>query len=125
MSAERGRPVYSTGPEGATSTRADTAKKKIEPQPVAGGQRLVLRRETAGRKGKIVTVVDRVCLGREDAEALLQSLKKRCGAGGTLKESATPDGRRAFALEIQGDHIDTLAAELESRGHRVAGAKQR
>lgn len=123
MSADRGRGVYSTGPGGALDTRkADT--RKVEPATKAATQRLVLRLETAGRKGKTVTVVDRVLLARAAAEGLLQSLKKRCGAGGTLRDSTTPDGRPAFALEIQGDHLETVASELEKGGHQVAGRKK-
>jgi translation initiation factor 1 len=41
---------------------------------------------------------------------LARELKQRCGSGGTVKE-----GR----VEIQGDHRDTLVAELTRRGYRV------
>ena len=40
-------------------------------------------------------------------------LKNRCGTGGTAK-----DGR----IEIQGDHRDNLARELEKLGYKVKRA---
>ncbi|MCI0509740.1 translation initiation factor 1 (eIF-1/SUI1) [Chromohalobacter marismortui] len=69
-----------------------------------------LRRETKGRKGKGVTLVEGVPLKSDELKALAKALKKRCGTGGALKEGT---------IEIQGDHRDALKAELEARGYRV------
>jgi translation initiation factor 1 len=46
-------------------------------------------------------------LSLEDIEALATRLKKRCGSGGTV---------RAGIIEIQGDHRDTIVAELIKMG---------
>jgi len=67
-------------------------------------------RETKGRAGKGVTIVTGVPLGGDDLARLAGELKKRCGSGGTIKEGT---------IEIQGDHRDTLVAELERRGWKV------
>ncbi len=68
-------------------------------------------RETAGRKGKGVTVITGVPLAGEQLEALAKQLKQQCGAGGTVRE----DG----AIEIQGDHRDRLVAALGAHGWTV------
>jgi len=68
-------------------------------------------RETAGRKGKGVTVITGVPLGAEELEALATQLKKQCGAGGTVREGGV--------IEIQGDHRDRLVAALAPYGWNV------
>jgi len=67
-------------------------------------------RETKGRKGKGVTVVTGVPLAGDALEELATRLKKRCGSGGTVD---------AGTIEIQGDHRDTLVAELGRLGYAV------
>ncbi|WP_438765765.1 translation initiation factor [Kushneria sp. TE3] len=69
-----------------------------------------IKRETAGRKGKGVTTLHGIPLPGDALKTLMQALKKRCGSGGALKEGV---------IEIQGDHRDTLRAELEKRGYTV------
>ena len=65
-------------------------------------------RETKGRKGKCVTVVSGVPLSHDRLQALAKELRQKCGTGGTVKEGA---------IEIQGDHRDTIVAELAERGY--------
>ena len=67
-------------------------------------------RSTKGRRGKVVSTVTGVPLEEDALAALAGELKRRCGTGGALKEGV---------IEIQGDHRDTLVAELEQRGYRV------
>jgi translation initiation factor 1 len=67
-------------------------------------------RSTKGRRGKVVSTVTGVPLEDDALAALAGELKRRCGTGGALKEGV---------IEIQGDHRDTLVAELEQRGYRV------
>lgn len=67
-------------------------------------------RETAGRKGKGVTTVFELGLDEAGLKELATRLKTACGTGGTAK-----DGR----IEIQGDHRDKIAAELEKLGYKV------
>ena len=84
-------------------------------------QTIRMRIEKAGRGGKTVTVADGFLGSRDDAAALLSTLKKACGGGGALRDSKTPDGTSAFALEIQGDHLAKVAEFLRERGYRVKG----
>ncbi|MEN6427348.1 MAG: translation initiation factor Sui1 [Phycisphaerales bacterium] len=70
-------------------------------------------RETKGRKGKGVTLVTGVLLDEAGLQKLATELKRRCGAGGTVKGAV---------IEIQGDHRDLLAAELAKRGYSVKRA---
>lgn len=72
-----------------------------------------LSRETAGRKGKGVTVVSELPLNEDALKELATKLKNACGTGGTAK-----DGR----IEIQGDHRDKLQQELEKLGYKVKRA---
>jgi translation initiation factor 1 len=62
------------------------------------------------RAGKTVTVAFGFHHAPETLAKLATALKKRCGSGGTSK-----DGE----IEIQGDHVATIAAELEKLGYRV------
>jgi len=54
-----------------------------------------------------VTTVTGVALSPADIEALATRLKKRCGSGGT---------ERGGVIEIQGDHRETIVAELVKLG---------
>jgi translation initiation factor 1 len=78
--------------------------------PTPGDGTVRVARETKGRKGAGVSVITGLPLAGPELAALARELKQRCGSGGTVKE-----GR----VEIQGDHRDTLVAELTRRGYRV------
>jgi len=85
-------------------------KESVIPQ---GDGIVRVSRETKGRKGKGVTLVTGVLLDEVDLQKLAAELKRRCGAGGTVKGAV---------IEIQGDHRDLLAAELAKRGYSVKRA---
>lgn len=69
-----------------------------------------VRRETKGRGGKTVTTVSGVPLTLDALQELASALKKRCGCGGALKDGV---------IEIQGDHVELLLAELSKRGFQA------
>jgi translation initiation factor 1 len=79
---------------------------KEEPAPSGDGI-VRVRRETKGRGGKTVTTVSGVPLVGEALRNLAKDLKRRCGTGGTAKDGV---------IEIQGDHRETIVAELSRRG---------
>ncbi|MDY0039412.1 MAG: translation initiation factor Sui1 [Desulforhabdus sp.] len=69
-----------------------------------------IERETKGRKGKGVTIVTGIPLDQDALLRLAKELKKKCGAGGTVKEGA---------IEIQGDHRQLLLDDLRKKGYTV------
>ena len=80
----------------------------------AAGDGIVrLSRQTKGRKGKGVTLITGVELDEQGLHRLAADLKRRCGAGGTVKGNT---------IEIQGDHRDLLLEELSKRGYTVKRA---
>ena len=81
-----------------------------KPEPPKKVHTVKVSRETAGRRGKGVTVVSELPLNEDGLLALAAELKQKCGTGGTAK-----DGR----IEIQGDHRDRIVTELERLGYKV------
>lgn len=76
--------------------------------------RVDVRRETGGRGGKTVTVVDGfIGIGLPEKEQLCKKMRGACGCGGTVK-----DGR----IEIQGDQRETIARILSEAGFRAVMA---
>lgn len=73
-------------------------------------QTACIRREKKGRKGKTVTVIMELQLTPADMKALGKQLKKKCGTGGAVKEDT---------IEIQGDHREKVAAELQKMGYKT------
>jgi translation initiation factor 1 len=72
--------------------------------------RVDIRRETGGRGGKTVTVVDGfVGIGLPEKEQLAKKMRAACGCGGTVKDGA---------IEIQGDQRETVARILSEAGFR-------
>lgn len=94
-------PVAPPGPSAGGSKRG---------QPNTNRGRVDIRRSTAGRGGKTVTVVDGfVGIGPPEKERLAKAMQKTCGCGGTVK-----DGR----IEIQGDKREVVARILTEAGFR-------
>ena len=119
------RIVYSTGPDGPQTARRRACSRcgrepcacepadSVEPS----AQQVRVRRERSGRKGKTVTVCEPLRLTRDDATLLLRDLKRRCGAGGTLRLDRDGAGTPAYCLEIQGDCADRVVEGLIELGY--------
>lgn len=60
------------------------------------------------RRGKVVTIVKPFYLAKSDLQALVKTLKKKLGTGGTVKENS---------LEFQGDIPDQVRKHLEALGY--------
>ncbi|MEA2569895.1 MAG: translation initiation factor 1 [Acidobacteriota bacterium] len=99
--------VWTSDPEQAKQLRETTPSVK-DTAPSAQTIRVGIDRKR--RAGKSVTMAIGFQLSPDALAKLATVLKKRCGSGGTAK---------AGEIEIQGDHVETVAAELRKRGYRV------
>jgi translation initiation factor 1 len=80
------------------------------PVPARDRGRVDIKRTTAGRGGKTVTIVTHfVGIGLPEKERLAKQMRAACGCGGTVK-----DGN----IEIQGDQRETVARILADAGFR-------
>lgn len=99
-------PAPSSNP--AARGAAGAAPAASNPQKNRG--RVDIRRETGGRGGKTVTVVDGfVGIGLPEKEQLAKKMRAACGCGGTVKDGA---------IEIQGDQRETVSRILTEAGFR-------
>jgi translation initiation factor 1 len=104
------RIVYSTGIGSLCPNCRRAVKDCVCPKGAPGAAKpgaVRVGREVKGRAGKGVTTVTGLGLSPADIEALATRLKKRCGSGGTV---------RGGVIEIQGDHRETIVAELLKLG---------
>lgn len=104
--------VYSTDagrhcPDCGQPVGACTCKQQVIPE---GDGIARVRRESKGRGGKTVTTVTGVPLPPDQLKELATTLKRRCGTGGALKDGV---------IEIQGDHVELLIAELIKQGFKA------
>jgi len=56
------------------------------------------------RRGKVVTIVQPFCIENNELKAVLKTLKKKLGTGGTIKENS---------LEFQGEVTEKLKVQLQ------------
>lgn len=101
--------VWTSDPEEAKRLREEG---KLEPPVDVDATKQAIRvfADRKRRAGKTVTVASRFRQAPETLASVAVALKKKCGAGGTVK-----DGE----IEIQGDHVVRVSAELERLGYRV------
>jgi translation initiation factor 1 len=84
--------------------------KSSSPKQVLCDGILRIRREVKGRKGKGVTTITGFDLDARELKEKAAGLKRLCGTGGSVKEGT---------VIIQGDHRNTLLAELQRQGYNV------
>jgi translation initiation factor 1 len=86
----------------------------VEPQKGRRLGRVVLRKETAHRGGKVVIVVHDFppTTTLSELEALAKGLRQALGTGGTVKDRT---------IEMQGDLPEKVRSFLEAAGYQVAG----
>jgi len=93
------------------STEQGKIEPETSPEEIPSGDGVVrIRRETKGRKGKGVTIIEGLGLPQQELKELAKELKKRCGVGGSTKE---------YTIEIQGDQRDVCAEWLKNKGYKV------
>jgi translation initiation factor 1 len=103
--------VYSTGVgricPGCRRPIADCVCKDERGRSQRAAALIRVSRQTQHRAGKGVTIITGLPLDQTALESLATDLKRRCGSGGTVRDGV---------VEIQGEHRDTLVAELIRRG---------
>jgi len=111
-----GHPSFSQNPFAELSSAGLPPTPAVPPpaaavvSPPKNRGRVDIRRETAHRGGKTVTVVSGfVGIGLPEKEQLAKKIQQVCGTGGTVKE-----GR----IEIQGDRREAAARVLQAVGFR-------
>jgi translation initiation factor 1 len=104
--------IYSThhGAMCPKCRRPVTACTCARDEPPPGDGIVRVGRETKGRKGAGVTVVTGLPLRAWELSEMASRLKKKCASGGTTRDGV---------IEIQGDHRDTVVAELTRAGYKV------
>jgi len=94
--------------DGWSSDNKEKPSKKISAEIKAPEKhQLYLAKEK--RRGKVVTIVKPFYLDKTTFQALLKTLKKKLGTGGTIKEES---------LEFQGDIPELVRTQLEALGYR-------
>lgn len=104
--SKNSRLVYSTGVGRIKENEPDHDSQA--PSAIHADGVVRIRRESKGRGGKVVSVVE----GVPDAQqkAIGKILKARCATGGSIKNNV---------IEIQGDHRETIKLQLEKKGFTV------
>jgi translation initiation factor 1 len=108
MKGKKRKVVYSTERGDLRSEEARRLPKVSRMLPEE--QTAAIRREKKGRGGKEVTVIYDLQLMPEELKMVAKTLKQRCGTGGTIKDKT---------IEIQGDHRQAVAAELQRLGYKT------
>jgi translation initiation factor 1 len=103
--------VWTSDPEEAKRLR-DSGKLDASKDVEASKQTIRVAVDRKRRAGKTVTIASGFQHTPETLASVAQTLKKKCGSGGTAK-----DGE----IEIQGDHVAKIVAELQKLGYRVKG----
>lgn len=91
-----------------SSDNKEKPKKKTSTE-VKTPEKHLLHFAKEKRRGKVVTIVKPFHLTSNDLKALLKTLKKRLGTGGTIKEET---------LEFQGEVQENLRVQLEKLSYR-------
>lgn len=100
-----GLPSRPDAPPGRLGATAPTGAP-----PAKNRGRVDLKRTTAGRGGKTVTLVTGfVGIGLPEKESLCKKMRSACGCGGTVKDGD---------IEIQGDQREKIAQILTDAGFR-------
>src|SRR5688572_26792005 len=101
--------VWTSDPEEAKRLRE--SGKLEEPKDVEPSKQTIrVAVDKKRRAGKTVTVATGFQHTPEALAKVAQTLKKKCGSGGTAKDAE---------IEIQGDHAAKVADELKKLGYRV------
>lgn len=103
--------VFSTNPDYDYATEPDISAAEPDTLPPER-QRLHVRMERAGRKGKTVTLVEGFVGTGDDLVTLSKMLKTKLSTGGSAKNGE---------IVLQGDRVDETKRLLRAAGYGVKG----
>jgi translation initiation factor 1 len=112
----RGKLVFSSGPAGRGQGSAPAGESE-QPSVPPDQQQIRVRRSSAGRGGKTVTLAQGFRSSEREVSELLRALKQQCAVGGTYRKEG--DG---FTLELQGEQVDRVVQQLKALGFRAKRA---
>jgi len=96
---------------GCKKPKGECACRAIEKEAVTPSDGIVrVRLSTKARAGKGVTVITGLPLSENDLAKVAKNLKHKLGTGGTVKDKH---------IEIQGDRVDEVIAELIKQGYKA------
>ena len=101
--------VWTSDPEEARRLR-ESGKLDTPADAEPAKQTIRVATDKKRRAGKTVTVATGFQHTPETLATLAQTLKKKCGSGGTAKDNE---------IEIQGDHVARVVTELQKLGYRT------
>ena len=112
------RLVYSTEhgqigkvmPSGKAVGKKKSGKQAVQSIKNPAKQGVRIRRESKGRGGKSVCVIEGLPMSDVELKSLQKQLKARLGTGGAVKD---------HCIEIQGDHREKLLVLLENEGFKA------
>ena len=103
-------PFASLSGAGLPNAPQPTGPTSVRKEPSRNRGRVDIKRTTAGRGGKTVTLVTGfVGIGLPEKESLAKKMRNACGCGGTVKDGD---------IEIQGDQREKIAQILTDAGFR-------
>jgi len=108
-SSEHGQ-IEKAMPTSNKRKKKNTASPQTQAIKNPSKQGVRIRRESKGRGGKSVCVIDGLPLDNEGLKALQKKLKAQLGTGGAVKDSC---------IEIQGDHREKLLELLAKEGYKA------
>mgnify|MGYP003624193694 FL=1 len=91
----------------------DCQCRAIAAKKIRGDGKIRVSRESKGRKGNGVTLINGLPLNENELKILAKQLKQLCGSGGAVKQGV---------IEIQGEHRDKLVTELCKMGYQALKA---
>ena len=111
--------VYSTDPGlnmkcGHCGNLVDECTCRVEESVNLSTFTANIRIEKAGRKGKTVTIIERLITNKDFLKELTKKLKTGCGSGGTFKVES-----KGGQVEIQGDKRDRIRQLLIKEGANI------
>lgn len=109
MSKKDARLVYTSDPVEAKRLREAGEIPKVKDLPFEQ-QTIRVEIDRKQRKGKTVTVASGFHLTKQSLDRIAKRLKARCAAGGRQGKDD---------IEIQGEHVGTIADELTAIGFKV------